>query len=147
MDKKGSCSTGFSACGGSRKRHSTIPPQCASSRSIFIVWKRSFLYDYTIRMCLGTFSRRGAVASATIYPCAECASSRSISIVWKRSFLYDRNCRSVLCGLSGSFFVVKANIHQKHPENKIHSFQSFRNLPETVPHTQPDKALSMHSAH
>ena len=24
-------------------------------------------------MCLGTFSRRGAVASATIYPCAECA--------------------------------------------------------------------------
>ncbi len=30
------------------------------------------------RMCLGTFSRRGAVASATIYPCAECASSRSV---------------------------------------------------------------------
>ena len=42
------------------------------------------------RMCLGTFSRRGAVASATIYPCAECASSRSIFIVWKRSFLYDK---------------------------------------------------------
>ena len=41
-------------------------------------------------MCLGTFSRRGAVASATIYPCAECASSRSIFIVWKRSFLYDK---------------------------------------------------------
>ncbi len=41
------------------------------------------------RMCLGTFSRRGAVALATIYPCAECASSRSIFIVWKRSFLYD----------------------------------------------------------
>ena len=37
-------------------------------------------------MCLGTFSRRGAVASATIYPCAECASSRSVFIVWKRSF-------------------------------------------------------------
>ena len=33
------------------------------------------------RMCLGTFSRRGAVALATIYPCAECASSRSIFIV------------------------------------------------------------------
>ena len=30
------------------------------------------------RMCLGTFSRRGAVASATIYLCAECASLRSI---------------------------------------------------------------------
>ncbi len=42
------------------------------------------------RMCLGTFSRRGAVALATIYPCAECASSRSIFIVWKRSFLYDK---------------------------------------------------------
>ena len=41
-------------------------------------------------MCLGTFSRRGAVASATIYPCAECASSRSVFIVWKRSFLYDK---------------------------------------------------------
>ena len=40
-------------------------------------------------MCLGTFSRRGAVASATSYPCAECASSRSVFIVWKRSFLYD----------------------------------------------------------
>ena len=46
-------------------------------------------------MCLGTFSRRGAVALATIYPCAECASSRSIFIVWKRSFLYDKNA---LCG-------------------------------------------------
>ena len=33
------------------------------------------------RMCLGTFSRRSAVALATIYPCAECASSRSILIV------------------------------------------------------------------
>ena len=42
------------------------------------------------RMCLGTFSRRGAVALATIYPCAECASSRSIFIVWKQSFLYDK---------------------------------------------------------
>ena len=41
-------------------------------------------------MCLGTFSRRGAVASATIYPCAECASSRSFFVVWKRSFLYDK---------------------------------------------------------
>ena len=27
-NEKESCSTGFSACGGSRKRHSTIPPQC-----------------------------------------------------------------------------------------------------------------------
>ena len=50
--------------------------------------QRSFLSHK--RMCLGTFSRRGAVALATIYPCAECASSRSIFIVWKRSFLYDK---------------------------------------------------------
>ena len=41
--------------------------------------QRSFLSHK--RMCLGTFSRRGAVALATIYPCAECASSRSILIV------------------------------------------------------------------
>ena len=47
------------------------------------------------RMCLGTFSRRGAVALATIYPCAECASSQSIFIVWKQSFLYDKKA---LCG-------------------------------------------------
>ena len=46
-------------------------------RSVFIVWKRSFLYKNE-RMCLGTFSRRGAVASATIYPCAECASAQSV---------------------------------------------------------------------
>ncbi|MBD9154324.1 MAG: hypothetical protein EGP94_04380, partial [Lachnospiraceae bacterium] len=26
--KKESCEAGFSACGGSRKRHSSIPPQC-----------------------------------------------------------------------------------------------------------------------
>ena len=50
--------------------------------------QRSFLSHK--RMCLGTFSRRGAVALATIYPCAECASSRSIFIVWKQSFLYDK---------------------------------------------------------
>ena len=47
-------------------------------------------------MCLGTFSRRGAVALATIYPCAGCASSRSVFIVWKRSFLYD-NDKKVPC--------------------------------------------------
>ena len=33
------------------------------------------------RMCLGTFSRRGAVASATIYSCAECASCGAF-FVW-----------------------------------------------------------------
>ena len=43
--------------------------------------------SYTIkRMCLGTFSRRGAVALATIYPCAECASSRSVSYRMETKF-------------------------------------------------------------
>ena len=55
-------------------------------------------------MCPGTFSRRGAVASATIYPCAECASSRSVFIVWKRSFLYDKNesCEAGFSACGGS---------------------------------------------
>ena len=43
--KKESCKAGFSACGGSRKRHSTIPPQCDPRGAFIIVWKRSFLYD------------------------------------------------------------------------------------------------------
>ena len=59
-NEKESCSTGFSACGGSRKRHSTIPPQCASSRSIFIVWKRSFLYDKDNKECALAHSRAEA---------------------------------------------------------------------------------------
>ena len=43
--EKGSCKAGFSACGGSRKRHSSIPPQCDPRGAFIIVWKRSFLYD------------------------------------------------------------------------------------------------------
>ena len=43
--------------------------------------------SYTIkRMCLGTFSRRGAVAFAAICPCAACASSRSIFYRIKTKF-------------------------------------------------------------
>ena len=38
------------------------------------------------RMCLGTFSRRGAVASATIYLCAECASLRSAFLFHRTQF-------------------------------------------------------------
>ncbi|MBD9125399.1 MAG: hypothetical protein EGP68_11805 [Lachnospiraceae bacterium] len=41
-------------------------------------------------MCFGTFLRRGAVASATIYPCAECASSRSVSYHMETKFPYDK---------------------------------------------------------
>ena len=56
-------------------------------------------------MCLGTFSRRGAVALATIYPCAECASSRSVFIVWKQSFLYDSKSTSTFLVIGcGAFF-------------------------------------------
>ena len=52
----------------------------------FRIWKDGeevccILWKTVKRMCPGTFSRRGAVASATIYPCAECASSRSVFIV------------------------------------------------------------------
>ena len=43
--KKESCEAGFSACGGSRKRHSSIPLQCDPRGAFLIVWKRSFLYD------------------------------------------------------------------------------------------------------
>ena len=43
--KKESGEAGFSACGRSRKRHSSIPPQCDPRGAFFIVWKRSFLYD------------------------------------------------------------------------------------------------------
>ncbi len=43
------------------------------------------------RMCLGAFSRRGAVAEATIYPCAECASSRSFFIS-QDAFSYEIKC-------------------------------------------------------
>ena len=98
LSKKESCEAGFSACGGSRKRHSTIPPQC-DPRGAFLSYRNEV--SYTIkRMCLGTFSRRGAVALATIYPCAECASSRSIFIVWKRSFLYDKKALCRECSQS-----------------------------------------------
>ena len=53
-------------------------------------------------MCLGTFSRRGAVASATIYLCAECASLRSAFLFHRTQFPMKqkriRNCPdSFLC--------------------------------------------------
>ena len=35
-DEKESCSTGFSACGGSRKRHSTIPPHLVKGHTLVI---------------------------------------------------------------------------------------------------------------
>ena len=44
--KKESCSTGFSACGGSRKRHSTIPPQC-DPRGAFLSYGNEV--SYTIK--------------------------------------------------------------------------------------------------
>ena len=47
MDKKESCSTGFSACGGSRKRHSTIPPQC-DPRGAFLSYKNEVSYTIGI---------------------------------------------------------------------------------------------------
>jgi len=55
------------------RQPSTLAPSAHPRGALLIVWKRSFLYDK--RMCLGTFSRRGAVALAAIYPCTERASS------------------------------------------------------------------------
>ena len=73
--------------------------------------------EHIKRMCLGTFSRRGAVALATIYPCAECASPRSVFIVWKRSFLYDKKPgREIfrVCTLFAlGFFCVGKNASEK----------------------------------
>ena len=45
-DKKESCEAGFSACGGSRKRHSTIPPQC-DPRGAFLSYGNEV--SYTIK--------------------------------------------------------------------------------------------------
>ena len=47
LDKKESCSTGFSACGGSRKRHSTIPPQC-DPRGAFLSYRNEVSYTIGI---------------------------------------------------------------------------------------------------
>ena len=46
-NEKESCSTGFSACGGSRKRHSTIPPQC-DPRGAFLSYKNEVSYTIGI---------------------------------------------------------------------------------------------------
>ena len=44
--EKGSCKAGFSACGGSRKRHSSIPPQC-DPRGAFLSYGNEV--SYTIK--------------------------------------------------------------------------------------------------
>ena len=46
-NEKESCSTGFSACGGSRKRHSTIPPLC-DPRGAFLSYGNEV--SYTIKI-------------------------------------------------------------------------------------------------
>ena len=46
LSKKESCEAGFSACGGSRKRHSTIPPQC-DPRGAFLSYGNEV--SYTIK--------------------------------------------------------------------------------------------------
>ena len=49
-NEKESCSTGFSACGGSRKRHSTIPPQC-DLRGAFLSYGNEV--SYTMKTPVG----------------------------------------------------------------------------------------------
>ena len=51
-DEKESCSTGFSACGGSRKRHSTIPSQC-DPRGAFLSYRNEVFYTIKNRMQVG----------------------------------------------------------------------------------------------
>ena len=55
-------------------------------------------------MCLGTFSRRGAVASATIYLCAECASLRSI-LSYGNEVSYTRT-KSLPAAVSQAFYTI-----------------------------------------
>ena len=62
-------------------------------------------------MCLGTFSRRGAVASATIYLCAECASLRS-------AFLFHRT----------QFPMKQKRARPTCDRTLMESFVSFKNL-------------------
>jgi len=63
-DEKESCFTGFSACGGSRKRHSTIPPQC-DPRGAFLSYRNEVSYTIKKEMqnCI-SFSKGQYVASA-----------------------------------------------------------------------------------
>ncbi len=51
-NEKESCSTGFSACGGARKRHSTIPPQC-DPRGAFLSYGNEV--SYMIKITGGTY--------------------------------------------------------------------------------------------
>ena len=93
--------------------------------------------EHIKRMCLGTFSRRGAVALATIYPCAECASPRSVFIVWKRSFLYDKKTRKRnlpgLCAVCFGFLLRRQKRIRKSnrllPSRLYCRLRSFRLLP------------------
>ena len=71
-------------------------------------------------MCLGTFSRRGAVASATIYPCAECASSQSVFVPnalrrnllrrRKQSVLHNHFLWTFLCADSAALTGFRINL-------------------------------------
>ena len=72
-------------------KHFQIITHSPTSDSVGQAWYSAILIEIgrqiKKRMCLGTFSRRGAVASATIYSCAECASLRSIYYFIGRNFL------------------------------------------------------------
>ena len=56
--KKESCEAGFSACGGSRKRHSSIPLQC-DPRGAFLSYGNEV--SYTIRKPPGLSKKPPAV--------------------------------------------------------------------------------------
>ena len=62
-------------------------------------------------MCLSIFLRRGAAASATIYPCVECASSRSVfyCITLYRNELSYATIECTLCEHSIVINCIKKN--------------------------------------
>ena len=69
-------------------------------------------------MCLGTFSRRGAVASATIYLCAECASLRSAFLFHRTQFPMKQNKSYLTFSSSDSSF-------NKYPEVSLNNLSFF----------------------
>ena len=77
------------------------------------------------RMCLGTFSRRGAVASATIYLCAECASLRSAFLFHRTQFPMKQKKETGIAhcaaGLRFIFCIIFPHLQSSGP------------LPESVP--------------
>lgn len=77
-------------------------------------------------MCLSIFLRRGAAASATIYPCVECASSRSVfyCITLYRNELSYATIECTLCEYS---IVMNKNVDPARLQDGRAGFLGKRN--------------------